>query len=220
MEQRDPKDVPFVAMYVDLGASAIVTDDRDFEHPSLIKIQIEGLGNLVAKYNRGLFSFVIASELTPAALQILSQLVLSLIKTLFQGLKFIYEVVSAIINNATDELGRIISTIPSVIKDSLIGLGIVLVIIVLLDEKIRNNTLGSLNQIAKSVLKVYGDLIDRLVEWIKDGIKAIKDYVSFILTMIVPAGTPILQIIAIKLLVIFNNMINIANAIVSNKTLI
>jgi predicted nucleic acid-binding protein len=32
---RDPKDIPFVALYIDLGADKIITYDKDFEQPLL-----------------------------------------------------------------------------------------------------------------------------------------------------------------------------------------
>jgi hypothetical protein len=88
---RDPKDVPFVAMYIDLGADKIITYDKDFEHPFLQPMKIDKLGPVVACTYRGLLSFFILHDLTPSTVRFFGLLILEYAKILFAIMRLLLD---------------------------------------------------------------------------------------------------------------------------------
>jgi len=114
---RDPKDVPFVAMYIDLGASNMITYDKDFEHPLLRPLKINNVGQVIAGVYRGLLSFFILNDLTPSTLNFCGQILLELVKILFGTVKLLIDFFSAITRNAIDEAINLLSNFFPEIRD-------------------------------------------------------------------------------------------------------
>jgi phage-related protein len=168
---RDPKDVPFVALYIDLGARNIISYDKDFNHPLLQPLRIDKAGQIVAGVYRGLPSFFILNDITPAALEFLGQLILCVIRTLLNAVKLLIDFFSAISQKAIDDAINLLSNFFPEIKNWIesgamnIALFIIALIVrgtVMVDRKARNN----LQKLTSLVVKSLQPSIDKFVGWI------------------------------------------------------
>jgi len=187
---RDPKDVPFVAMYIDLGASNILTYDKDFDHPLLRTLKIDGLGQVVAAVNRGLLSFFVLNDLTPGTLNFLGQLILGLIRTLFDAVKLLVDFFSAVTRNAINEATNLISNFFPEIRDwiesgafndALLAITIIVAGVVIIDEDLRNNLFRLTNFIIRSLQPT----LDNFVNWLERSMRVLIDWAKAILPHIV-----------------------------------
>jgi phage-related protein len=194
---RDPKDVPFVAMYIDLGAANILTYDKDFEHPLLRPLRIDRVGQVIGAIHRGLISFFVLHDLTPSTLNFFGQLISGLITTLFDAIKLLLKFFSAITRKAIDEAINIISNFfPEVrdwidsgaIKAALLAITLVVGGVVIIDKGIRNNLFRLINMIIKSLQPA----IDKFVNWLD---KSIRTLISCLKTLL-----PNIVVILVELL--------------------
>jgi hypothetical protein len=174
---RDPKDVPFVAMYIDLGACTIVTYDKDFEHPLLRPLNIDKVGQVIAGVYRGLLSFFILNDLTPSTLDFLGKVVLELVKILFDAIKLLLDFFSAVACKAMDEVASLISIFFPEIRDwiesgainaALLAIALIAGGVVIIDKDIRNNLFRLTNLIIKSLQPT----IDKFVSWLDKSIRS------------------------------------------------
>jgi predicted nucleic acid-binding protein len=187
---RDPKDIPFVAMYIDLGACNIVTYDKDFEHPLLRPLKIDKVGQVIAGVYRGLLSFFILNDLTPSTLNFLGQVVLGLVKILFDAIKLLLDFSSAVARKAMDEAANLISIFfpqfrnwieSGAINAALLAIALIAGGFVIIDKDIRNNLFRLTNLIMKSLQPT----MDKFVSWLDKSIRFLVDLAKILLPHIV-----------------------------------
>ena len=134
---RDQNDVPFVSLIIDTNASAIVSEDHDFDCIKR-RFTIEQLGDVVGLYHRGLFSFVIMSELVPQVMKFVRELIMIIIKIFSEFLAMIVKVIKYAVSGSISEILKICSRIPSWMSYALI----ILAILVILSDSARNKILN------------------------------------------------------------------------------
>src|SRR5574341_993476 len=201
--KRDPTDIPFVAMYIEMKAAAVLTDDSDYEHPSIRKWNIEKLGDVVGTYYRGIYSFVVVHDFVPIAVDILSKIVLAIVNRLFQGLSLILEIGENIVAGAVENIMRLISKIPRWLAIVLIGVVASVAVWLAVDAKSRKKVSGTINYIwAKAK-----PLIENIVVWITDAIEVLVSYVK--------AMGPYAGVTLTVLVELYESIIEVAEAIKS-----
>lgn len=196
--KRDPKDVAFVALYLQIGAVGIVTDDKDYDHPLISKTNIENVGEMVARFHRGVLSFVVLHDLAPVTLKVLFDLLVIAVKSLFDILKFLYELVTSIAGHTVAKLIELIGNLPSWIRDLILGILLGAGIALLLNEKLRTN-------IIQAILSVWDQVKPKLIallDWIKDNADLIIEkiimlapYVEVTTIILLKLGQNIAQVV-------------------------
>lgn len=187
---RDPKDVPFVAMYIDLGASNIITYDKDFEYPLLRPLKINNVGQVVASVYRGLLSFFVMNDLAPSTLRFCGQIILELVKHLFGAVKQLLGLFSAITYNAIEEAVNLLSNFFPQIRDwiergaldsALLIIALIVGGIIIIDKKIRNN----LMRLTKLIIDSLRPVINKFLDWIEKSIGFIAEWTKSLLPHII-----------------------------------
>src|SRR6185312_7007985 len=111
--KRDPSDIPFVSLYVDIGATAIVTNDNDYDTPSVKKFSVGDLNNIVAVFHRGIFSFFVMNDVLPLVIEGISKIIIAIVKSLYQFLVLIFNICVSTLTGAISKLSNFLSKIPS-----------------------------------------------------------------------------------------------------------
>jgi predicted nucleic acid-binding protein len=173
---RDPKDARFVAMYIDIGAEKIITYDRDFEHSLLQTLKIDKVGPFVAGVYRGLFSFFLLNDLTPAAVEFFGQLILEFVNVLFDTVKLLLDFFAAVsqnaINEALDLLSNFFPQARSWIESDAVNVALIILAFVTAGAIIINkNIRGNLQQIFSLITRSLQPMIENLITWLTESIK-------------------------------------------------
>lgn len=117
MGRRDPKDVPYVAMFVEMEASGVLTYDDDYEEsPDIKRFNIDQLNEAVASFHRGLFMFVMFADVGTPMLGAFGELCLQFIKTLLNWLVMLMQIAATAISKGIHGLFSLFSRIPSGIQ--------------------------------------------------------------------------------------------------------
>ena len=171
--KRDPNDIQFVSLIIDTGASAILSQDNDFTD-SVRRFTVNTLGEIVGVYHRGLFSFVIISDLIPSVMELAGKLVVGVVKILFEFVVLIAIFVKAIIKGAVNSLSNIASKLPNWASGILITVLIIMMIIIAFDEKTRKKVILGL----KSLWGKTKPTIDKITSWLSKCIELLLNYLK------------------------------------------
>lgn len=162
--RRDPKDVAFVALYLQIGAAGILTDDKDYDHPLISKTNIEQVGEMVARFHRGMLSFVVLHDLAPITIKALFDLLVVTVRSIFDLLKFLYETISGIAAHAMSRIIKAIANLPSWVKAVVLGILVGAGVALILDEKLRSNIIEAI----RSAWNKIRPKIEALIKWIEE----------------------------------------------------
>ena len=166
---RDQNDVPFVSLIIDTNSSAIVSEDHDFDHIKR-RFTIEQLGDVVGVYHRGLFSFVMMSELVPQVVEFAGGLITIIVKIFCEFLVMLTKAVKCIVSGSIDEILKIGSRIPSWVLLALL----ILAILVISYDSTRKKILNE----AKSMYAKAKSLVKKIVLTLTALLKKLLTYVE------------------------------------------
>ena len=166
---RDQNDVPFVSLIIDTNASAIVSEDHDFD-PITRRFTIEQLGDVVGVYHRGLLSFIITSELMPQVVKFAGGLITTIVKIFCEFLVVIAKVIKSVISGSISEILKVCSRIPSWMLYTLLALGILVVLFDSVRKKISNkvkSTYAKIELLVEKKVLVLTTLLEKLLAYVK-----------------------------------------------------
>ena len=166
---RDQNDVSFVSLIIDTNASAIVSEDHDFDAIKH-RFKIEQLGDVVGVYHRGLLSFTIMSELAPPVVKFAGGLIIIIINTFYEFLARMTKVIKGIVSGSIDGILKACSHIPSWVILVLAILGMTVIFLDSVNKKILNEVKSmyakAKSSIKKIVLKLI-TLLEKLLTYVK-----------------------------------------------------
>jgi|GEM_PF-2629381 len=175
---RDPTDAPFVSLYIEIGAHAVLTYDNDYEAPSIRTFSMKNLNDTVGIFHRGVFSFFIMNDILPLTLEILGKAVMAIAKGVFEVLKLLWDLLKGLISGAIEKIGDLISRIPpKYLKILGIGLGIGLIILTII-LIFRKKTRSKFSGLVKSGLNWISNNAEKLINWIIDAVSTLIDLVK------------------------------------------
>lgn len=131
---------------------------------------------MVATFHKGLFSFFILYDFGPGVLDVCSKLVLAVVRTLFDGLDAILQIVGSIAAGAFEKILQIAARTPRWLAAVAAGVIVAVLIWLVFDEKSRNKVYEAVN----SLWKKAKPLVDKIVVWIVEGINTLLSYVMII----------------------------------------
>jgi hypothetical protein len=134
----------------------------------LVRAELQ-VGEMVARFHRGMLSFVVLHDLAPVTLKVIFDLLVVVVKSIFDILKFLYEVISIVAARTVRRLIGAISNLPSWIKVILLGILLGAGVALILDEKLRTNVI-------EAIVSVWNKIkpeLEALTGWIKDNSKSI-----------------------------------------------
>ena len=171
--KRDPKDIPFVSLVIDTGASAILAQDNDFAD-SVRRFTINTLGDVVGVYHRGLFSFFIMTDFVPPVLELAGRIATEIVKILFEFIALIATFAKAIIKGSVNTLSNIVSNLPNWATGVLISMVLALTLVMVIDENTRKKVISGL----KSLWRKTKPSIDNITSWLVNSIDFLLDYLE------------------------------------------
>lgn len=172
--KRDPKDLPYVAMFIETQASGVLTYDADHEEsPEIRRFSMGDLNEAVASFHRGIFMFVALADVGVPAISTFGEVSLLFIKTLLSWLAMFMQLAAAVVASAASGLLSLFSRIPSGVQQTIlwallfgaIGIGVWM----LFDKDSRakaKDKIGAVWNRIKSEIK-------RIIAWIADAAAAI-----------------------------------------------
>jgi predicted nucleic acid-binding protein len=176
IRDRDPNDAPFIGLYFELGATAVLTSDRDYESATVRKFNIAELNDVVAVFHKGFFSFFIMNDITPLVLEGLSKLVMAIAKVLFGFLKQLFEIGVGVISGAFEKIGELISKIPKNaqkwITVGLFAAAAAVLLATIFYEGARKKVTGAI----KSVWNNIKPVLEKIVNWLTNIINSLIHY--------------------------------------------
>ncbi|MDE1841905.1 MAG: hypothetical protein KGI09_08505 [Thaumarchaeota archaeon] len=168
---RDQSDVPFVGLYIEMDAQAVLTYDKDYEIPSVRTFSMKSLNDTVGVFHRGTFSFFIMNDVLPLVLEFLSKAVIAIARGIYEMFKLMWNLLEAAVSGFIEKVGELISRIPPNAQ-KILCVGIVtLTIILMLHEGARNKVSG----LVKSGAKWISNNAKKLINWIIDVISMLVD---------------------------------------------
>ena len=170
--KRDSDDVPFVAVYIDLNASGIVTDDKDYEHPEIRRFTVESLGELVGNFHRGIFSFFIMHDLSPPLFDFVKQVSLSIIKFLSEAVLLVLGFVKVLATGTISKILEWLSKTPSWITYLLLGVLFSVGIFALFHDDIRKKAQNLIQRLKEKIRPI----LDKIIRFIKIFLKKLTEY--------------------------------------------
>lgn len=177
---KDIDDVPFVGIYLEMGAAGILTDDKHFQHPTIKRFSIPELGDIVGTYHRGMFSFFVVYDMLPPILGLLKDIITAIVTALMNFIRIIVSVLGAIFSGALEKLANLISRMPPWLSGVLLGAGVITLLLVLLDKKIRNKVSQKLKNVWKEVKPVLTDIFEFLKNLINNLLTKIEKMSPYI----------------------------------------
>lgn len=169
--KNDGDDIPFVGVYLDLKASAIITDDKHFDHPEIRKLNIEALGEIVGSYHRGVFSFFIIDEISPLVVELIRYVCGAIFKILVGVIMFVMKLIKAIVEGSVETISKLIEKInPKFVLLLLIATSLILIF----HEGARKKVLGAIHSIKEKVQP----MISKILELLKKIANEILEYVK------------------------------------------
>lgn len=172
--KRDPDDIPFVGMYFDLNASGIVTDDRDYDHLEIRRFSIEDLGETVGTFHRGIFSFFILNDFSPALFDFIRQVCLSITKFLSEILVLVLEFLKSLATGMISKVAEWLSRAPPWLIKIAILVVIVGGMVILLHDDTRKKA-EDLVQRSKEKIK---PILDKILHLVKVIFEKLIEYVE------------------------------------------
>lgn len=154
---RDPKDIPYVALYFSIRSHGILTKNKHItEIPEVKTWEKPGtVGRIVSIFEKGTFSFLIVGKTLPAVLRSLCEMCTGLLRIVWEIVRMVGNAIYSLIKKDIEA----ISKWPDWVK-ALVGIGIV---VTLLWEKSR--------KVIVDVLQSFAANIASILNWFYQGTK-------------------------------------------------
>jgi predicted nucleic acid-binding protein len=165
---RDPKDVPYVALYFSIKSHGILTQDKDISAVPEIKIweRPGSVSKVINVFEKGSFSFLIIGEGLPLVFRFLYEICVAVLKSIWD----IVQMFGSAIYSLIQEGVTAISKWPNWVK-ALVGISTALgIAVILLWEKSRKIIVGALQSLVSDIIAV--------LNWFYQGIKNIMSIIA------------------------------------------
>jgi phage-related protein len=173
--QRDPKDIPFVALYFQLSSHGIITRDKDISSQHTIKTWVlSDVSKIITVLKKGVFCFYIQAAALPRALNVLFQMIFSILKT-------ILELISTIVFFIIKIIKGVITTIAQLPSWVQIALGVIF-LAAIFNESIRKAIIDVLNNTKESLINSF----TTIYEWVKPILDTLVLIIGYALYTLVP----------------------------------
>ena len=172
--KRDPCDVPFVSLFIEVGAVAILTEDHHYDNLSIQKFSIRDLDKIVATSHRGVYSFFLYHDIVPKIFELLAKLVVNLLKVIFQFFMFLFKIMKSLAKGAIDRVGKLLSKIPPEVGIMALLLGILGVVLLAHDKDLR----GKITSPIKSAWKQVKIFLEKIISWLLDTTQTLVGYTA------------------------------------------
>ncbi len=143
---RDPKDIPYIALWISRKAHGTVTVDSDFENKKEITVfKLTGVAKVLTVFENGSFSFSILTNEVPILLRILYEIVLISLRYIWEIVTMIAVAFSAFLVNGLKAMGE--GAIPLLL--------IVIALLYLAKEKLREVIAYLASEIETTLKLIY-----------------------------------------------------------------
>ncbi|MGH2613238.1 MAG: PIN domain-containing protein [Rhabdochlamydiaceae bacterium] len=171
MGNIDLSDIPFVGLYIEMSAHAVLTYDKDYEIPSVRTFSMKSLNDIVGVFHRGTFSFFIMNDVLPLVLEFLYKAVIAIARGIYGILKLIWGLLKAAVSGLIKKAGELISMIPPNAQ-KILGIGLAgLAILLILRKGVRDRLLGWISPI----LELVRDSAEKMAKWVIGMISTLID---------------------------------------------
>ena len=195
----DPKDVPFVELYLDVNAQAILTSDKHFKHKGIRIFEINDLITITSVFQKGILSHYIVSESIPTGVNFLKEIILAFFIKIFDSIKHVLKITMSKITNVYSQVMEFIKKLPLWQKILIIGGVILLLGWIISSKSKRNKIIYTLDSLTNS-----RSIIMRILAFLKKSIGELIDFMSYI----IPSGTIVITESLNNLLEHIKNMEN------------
>lgn len=180
---RDPKDAPFVGMYLSIRSHGILTRDKDFTELSEIKVweRPGEVGKVVTVFEKGAFSFLLLGVGLPTAANLLYDTMVVLLGIFIKVFSSLANGITAFATNSAIS----ISKMPNWLK---ISIGIAVILLILWDKsrKVICDT-------SKDVFNVLSGSVRNFMEEFYNPTKEILDVLVPIIEVSATASVVLLE---------------------------
>lgn len=181
LQERDAKDISFVALNFTLRTHGVLTKDKDISDNEDIRTwKLSEAGKVVTEINKGTFSFLILSVSLPPIWKTIYELVLTIWAAFIELIKGLITLFAAI-------LTRSVSAITNMPLKLVLIIGVATIFILRADE--QREQVGDF-------LKLLWEQIKKFVEAIRENFKAIWETLKEIFEALKPVFNVSLQLLA------------------------
>ena len=157
MNERDPDDISFVALNIQLNSHGILTKDKDIKDNKSIKTwDLKDVGGVITDINKGAFSFIIVNESSELVLKSL----IEIIKVFWSGIINIVNGLIKLFKSIFLGTFELISDLP---EELMLILGVAIIAILLIDE-LRKGVGNFINMLWKQIKKIISQIKEFIVE--------------------------------------------------------
>lgn len=145
---KDPKDVPYVALYFSVKSHGILTKDRDITNLSGIKTWEKPgqVGKIIGIFEEGAFSFLVIGEGLAPVLRFLFETFITVLSSIWEIIKSLGNAIYSLVNGVV----KTISNFPEWVKTLLLAAGV----IVIHNDRVRTVIVDALNTLAQEIASV------------------------------------------------------------------
>ena len=181
LEERDQKDVPFLAVSIYTGSNAILSRDSDFDSQRLVKRWTMGEGaDIILTYEEGAFSMFVIAKTFDILLSTFAKLLLVLFNAIVQIAKYFAQLIEALYSKSLD----IISKLPKWLIAGVLTFAISIWLIALVSKEFRDGVTTFFNELWETFEPNIRKLIITFYDLFKVIYNAIKDLTVCIASMV------------------------------------
>jgi len=156
-----PKDIPFLAMYFESEADAIITREKGtFDREEVCRWDLRKAVETVVSYESGSLAFIIAGAAIDVLLELFQSILLTILTAICEGIgiivNFLKDLATGIVNA--------ISKLPDWAKIAIAIICGVGIIAIMLDEGLRNQLVDGLKKIGETLHAIVNTIINAIKE--------------------------------------------------------
>ena len=174
--KKDPKDVPYVELYISVNAQAIFTSDKHFEHRNIQIFKISDLENVACIFQKGVLSHHIMDKSMQVMLDFLKNIIPAFFRKILHAIKHIFTTIKSKLSNVFLHIIEFIENLPNWQKFLIIGTIILLASIAIFFKPIRKKIIHTLG----TMIDLTGDFINKMFRFIKKFIGGLINFVSYV----------------------------------------
>ena len=174
--KKDPKDVPYVELYISVNAQAIFTSDKHFEHRNIQIFKISDLENVACIFQKGVLSHHIIDKSMQVMWDFLKNIILVFLKKIFRAIKHIFKTVKSKLSNIFLRIIKFMENLPNWQKFLIVGTIILLVSIAIFFKPIRKKIIHMLG----TLIDLAGGFINKIFTFLKKIISGLINFVSYV----------------------------------------
>ena len=174
--KKDPKDVPYVELYLDIKATMILTSDKHFEHKDIHKYNIVDLIETTGIIQKGILSHHIVNKSIPAGMSFLKTIILALFKKIYGVIKQVFKTTKSKMANICLRIIEFIEKRSNFQKFLIAGTVVLLIFTVIFFKTIRNKIIQMLGSLTNSTT-LY---INKIFTFLKKFTRALLDFIIYV----------------------------------------